>query len=111
MDKVFIFALILLLIDIPMVLFVMGPRYKEIGLGLKPRTSYAIGAYLIMILAWYLIKGDPMKAALTGFCIYGVYAFTLGCVYPAYNASLLLTEVIWGTVLYTVANYLTNKLG
>ena len=111
MDKIFIFALLILLIDIPMVVYVMGPRYQEIGLALKPRISYAICAYLIMILAWYLFNGDPLRGALTGFCIYGVYAFTLGAVYPAYNTTLLSTEVIWGTALYTLATYLTNNLG
>jgi uncharacterized membrane protein len=49
-----------------------------------------------------------------GFVVYAIYAFTLACILPGYTLSFALTEIIWGTFLFTLVTFLTkiitNKL-
>jgi uncharacterized membrane protein len=83
--------------------------YANIGLRLRS-PLYAFIAYIAMTLAWYLIKGDVKKGALVGLVVFGTYAFTLLAILPQYTLSMALTELAWGTFLYTAATFLTNKL-
>ena len=106
---VFVFGLILLLMDVPFISTVMARKYAGIGLRLQS-PLYAFIAYLAMTLAWYVIQGDVKKGALVGLVVFGTYAFTLLAVLPQYTLSIGLTEVIWGTFLYTMATFLTNKI-
>ena len=108
--QILTFATIVLLFDIPFITYVMKPMYQKIGLANNTKIIFALCAYILMILSWLLIKGDLFNAALAGLVIYGVYAFTLGAILPTYTLSMALTEIIWGTMLYTFATYIINKL-
>lgn len=105
-----IFAILLICIDIPFVNKFVLPKYKAIGLGLQPVMIYALCAYTVMICSWFLIQGGVFKAMLLGFIIYAIYAFTLACILPGYTLSFALTEIVWGTFLFTFVTFITNKL-
>jgi uncharacterized membrane protein len=106
---VFIFGALLLMLDVPFISTVMKSRYEELGMRLSS-PLYAFLAYLCMTLAWYLIKGDVKKGALVGFVVFGTYAFTLAAILPGYTKAVGLTEIVWGTILYTLATIGTNKV-
>jgi len=108
--SIFLFSLVVLLLDIPFILFFVAPQYKSIDLGLKINVVFALMAYVIMGLSWFLIDKDPTKAAFVGFVIYGVYAFTLAAILPTYHIATALTEVTWGTILFCLATIITNKI-
>jgi uncharacterized membrane protein len=108
--SIFLFSLIVLILDIPFITFFVGPQYKSIDLGLKINVVYALLAYIVMGLSWFLIDKNPMRAAFVGFVIYGVYAFTLAAILPSYSITTAFTEVIWGTFLFYLATIITNKI-
>ena len=111
MKDYILFGVILLLIDIPFIKYVMYKPYLELFKGtLDTNVWYALCAYLIMILSWYLIKGDIFKGALVGFCMYGVYVFTLAAIFPNFVKVVGFVEVLWGTFLFTLATYLTKTI-
>ena len=110
MKDLIVFGILLLVFDVPFISTVVAPRYKKIGLALSPKIMFAVIAYIIMAMSWYLIKGDISKAAMVGFVVYGVYAFTLLAVLPGYTLSTALIELIWGTLLFAHACYFTNKI-
>jgi uncharacterized membrane protein len=110
MNKIFIFGLLLLLLDLPFIKYVMQPRYKIMFPDIQTNLVYMLCAYALMILSWYLINGNVMLGALTGMIIYGVYAFTLLALFPKYTLSSALIEIIWGTLLFSSITFLTNKI-
>ena len=111
MDKsYFIFGTILLLLDIPFIVFVLKPKYNKINLALETNIIFAFIAYIIMINSWHLIKGDPLIAAEIGLAIYGTYVFTLAAILPSYKLNLVITELFWGVFLFVISTILTNKL-
>jgi uncharacterized membrane protein len=110
MYDIIIFGFVILLLDIPMLKYIIGPKYNKMGMGLEPVLVAALCAYTAMILSWFVIEGDMLKGALVGFAIYGTYAFTLLTILPSYDLSLGLTETLWGTFLFTVATFATKCL-
>ena len=110
MNKIILFSIILLLLDLPCIKYLIGPIYKSMGLATNIKPLYALCAYIVMILGWFLIKGDVGKAALLGLCIYGTYAFTLAAIMDNYKITLGLLETTWGVILYTLSTLLTNKI-
>ena len=106
---VFIFGALLLLLDVPFISTVMKSRYETLGMRVSS-PLFAILAYFAMTLAWFLIRGDVKKGALMGFVLFGMYAFTLSAVLPGYTKAIGLTEIVWGTILYTLATIGTNKV-
>ena len=106
---VFIFGALLLMLDIPFISTVMKSRYEALGMRLSS-PLYAFIAYLCMTLAWFLIQCDVKKGALTGFVVFGTYAFTLAAILPGYTSSVGFLELIWGTTLYTIATLGTNRI-
>jgi uncharacterized membrane protein len=110
MKELLIFAVLIVLMDIPFITKFVGPNYHSLGMALKPKIFYALCAYLIMISSWFIIQGDVIKGAFTGFSMYGVYAFTLLSILPGYTLSFGLMEIIWGTLLFTLATIGTNKI-
>ena len=106
-----VFGLIILLLDIPCIIFYMAPMYKSMGMASKLNIFSAILAYVAMILAWFLSGGDPYKGALAGFVIYGTYAYTLAAVLPQYKFfPAAVSEVTWGTFLFCLATIITKKI-
>ena len=117
MKNTLIFAGLITIIDIPWVKFVMFPQYKEVfDIKLKPEAAFM--AYLCMIICYPLIiskfktlKDQLMIAATTGFVIYGTYGFTLAAIYGKYPINLAIMETLWGTTLFTLTTFLTQKIG
>jgi uncharacterized membrane protein len=105
-----LFGIIILALDIPFITYIVAPNYKKLDMALNPNVIFALCAYIAMILGWYLIQGDLIKAALLGFVVYATYAFTLAAILPGYTLSMALTEVVWGTLLFTLATFITNKI-
>ena len=110
MKDIITFATTLLLLDIPFVYFIVASAYKKFIPNLNPKIVFAVLAYAFMIASWYLIQGSVAKGALTGFVIYGTYAFTVAAIFPGYPITLGLTEIVWGTLLFASATLVTNKL-
>lgn len=115
--RTFIFAIIITLIDIPWIRYVMFPQYKKV-FDIKMKPKAAIVAYICMIICHPLIiskfstlKEQLMIAATVGFVIYGTYGFTLAAIYDKYPINLAIMETLWGTTLFTIATFLTYKLG
>jgi hypothetical protein len=108
--EIIIFGIILLILDVPFITFVMKPIYNNLNLGKETVVIYALCAYIVMTMSWLLIKKDIVTAALTGFITYGTYAFTLAAILPGYTLLNALTELFWGTFLFTIATFLTNKI-
>ncbi len=88
---------------------VMSKRYEMLDLRLM-YPFYAFLAYMAMTLAWLLIQGDVKKGAITGFVLFGMYAFTLAAILPGYTTAVGPLEVAWGTLLFTLATIGTNFL-
>jgi uncharacterized membrane protein len=109
MKQIVIFGLLLLLLDIPFISMVMSKRYEMLNLRLM-YPFYAFLAYMTMMLAWLLIQGDVKKGALAGFVIFGTYAFTVSAILPGYTSAVGPLEVVWGTLLFTLATVGTNFL-
>jgi len=110
MNTLFLFGLIIILLDIPFITYVLGPKYHALNMALNPKIIYAVCAYIIMISSWFLIEGDVYKAFLTGLGVYGTYAFTLAAILPGYSLSFAMTEILWGTFLFIIATIITNKI-
>jgi uncharacterized membrane protein len=111
MKDIITFAITMLFLDLVSIKLIIGPAYKKFIPGLSVKMVFAVLAYATMISSWYLIKGSVAKAALTGFVIYGTYAFTLAAVFPGYPITLGLTEIAWGTSLFAICTIVSNYLG
>ena len=110
MNQYLIFGFWILLLDIPFI-STLKDKYKKLFFTTF-RIKYAMAAYAVMILSFYLIKNSNKKqmlinAAVLGLAIYGTYAFTLMAILPKYNMSLGSTEIIWGIVLFVLSTYMT----
>ena len=117
--RTLIFAAIITLIDLPWVNLLMIPKYKKLNVfNINIRSDAAILAYLCVIISYPLIiskfttlKEQLIVAASIGFISYGIYAFTLAAIYNKYPMNLAIIETLWGTTLFTIATFLTYKLG
>jgi len=115
-----LFGLIVLVIDVPWITYVMAPAYrsfyKKAGLSLNTRLIPAMVAYTIMMLSYYLLIGTGStqetlkRAASVGFVAYGIYAFTLLAILEHYPSWLAVMETLWGTVLFSIGAFITNRL-
>jgi uncharacterized membrane protein len=115
--RTLIFAAIITLIDLPWIRYVMFPQYKGV-FDIKMKPEAAIVAYMCMIICYPLIiskfstlKEQLITAATIGFVIYGTYGFTLAAIYNKYPMNLAIMETLWGTILFTIATFLTYKIG
>ena len=104
-----VFGTTLLALDIPFIMFFVAKQYELMGLSIQS-WMYPILAYVVMTLSWFIIQGDLLRGALTGFVIFGVYAFTLLSILPKYKLSMALTEIGWGTVLFTIATLVAKSV-
>lgn len=114
--KTIVFAVILLLIDIPWISTVMKPLYKNV-FTININKSAALIAYLVMVITYpFLIEPKQtlqqqlLNASILGLAIYGTYGFTLAAIYNKYPMKLALTETIWGISLFVMSTFLTNKI-
>ena len=117
MKNTLIFAAFITLIDIPWIRYVMFQQYKGV-FDIKMKPEAAVIAYTCMIITYPLIiskfstlKEQLMIAASIGCVIYGTYGFTLAAIYNKYPMNLAIMETLWGTTLFTIATFLTYKIG
>ena len=110
MNKLILFGIIILLLDIPFIKYIIAPNYYSLNIALNPKIIYAICAYIVMISSWFIIKGDIFKAFLVGLVIYGTYAFTLASILPGYTLTFAMSEILWGALLFPAATFITNNL-
>jgi uncharacterized membrane protein len=104
------FLLSLLILDAIAIKLWMQPLYQGAFGVSRVSLVYAALAYLAMASSWGLIRGDPKKAALAGFAIYGTYAFTLKALFPQYTVTMMASEVAWGVTLMTLATLISRGL-
>ena len=111
-----IFAIIMLIIDIPWITFVMSKLYKNV-FNIKI-NAYAAGiAYLCMIVTYPFIiskfndlENQLKVAVVLGLATFGTYGFTLAAIYNKYPISVAMAETIWGIVLYSITTYITYNI-
>ena len=121
--KTLIFGSIILVFDIPWILFYMKNQYKilfnKLKLPFRSNAVPAIIAYIIMILSYPLLINNQQnesrndlikKSASLGLVIYGTYGFTLSVFLPKYNLLFALKETLWGTLLFTIATIITYEI-
>lgn len=118
--KTIIFGLTILAIDIPWIIFYMKKQYvnlfKKLNISFNGSILSAVLAYSIMILSFPVLiynKNENImlkRAFFLGLIIYGTYGFTLGALLPGYNLSFAFKETVWGSLLYTLATFITIKL-
>ena len=109
MKDLILFAIIILLLDLPFVKYIVAPKYYKLNMALNTKLIYALCAYIVMISSWYLIDNDIIRGAFVGFLIYATYAFTLAAILPGYDLSFAMTEIIWGTILFTIATFIVKR--
>ena len=120
MKDTILFGIIMTIIDTFWIRLYMLPRYKlwfnEIGLKMSYNYISIFLAYFTMILVYPLfikntnIKKELINAALIGAIIFALYAFTVCGIFPKYNLNFAFTEVIWGTILYSLSTYIVRKI-
>ena len=109
-----IFGLILFLLDIPFLKYIKNKYINaSVNINNSINVIYVILAYIAMTISWKIINENenPIQTAtLIGFIIYAVYAFTILAIIPNYTLQLGITEILWGTILFSIATFLTNKI-
>jgi len=110
MNKIILFTIILILVDIPFIKLVIKNLYASMGFSKNMNIIYVALAYISMGLSWVFIKGDIFKAGLIGHIIFSTYAFTALAVIPGYVLKTGIVEIIWGPILFMLSTYLTNKI-
>lgn len=95
-----------------------APMVEQIQSGpLKPRYGYAIGAYVLLVLA-ILFVCIPLKTyyrtehnmsvpmsifwsyGITGFLIYAIYNFTNATIFQTYPMHIVFLDSLWGFVVF-----------
>jgi len=74
-----------------------------------------IGAYLIMLIAYYNLaynddKPDYFKGILLGLAIYGTYEFTNYATINKWHKSVMAIDIGWGICVSVLSLYITNLI-
>ena len=91
------------------------------GEKMEVRLASALGAYVVMVLAWvyfvyrpYLVHKNISTAvrtgAMLGFVIYGVFELTNFAIIKKWNMKFVLMDTIWGSLLYGLVTYFSLSL-
>lgn len=84
------------------------------GTPLKMRLPGAILCYILLIFGinYFIIqnKKSLKEAFLLGFVIYGVYEFTNYAIINNWELWAVITDTIWGGILFSLTTYFTYKL-
>ena len=91
------------------------------GEKMEVRMVSAIGAYVLMVIAWvyfiyrpYLVHksvGQAVKTgAILGFVIYGIFELTNFAIIKKWNMKFVLLDTFWGATLYALVSYFTLSL-
>jgi len=106
-------SLIILVIDIPWLLFQHSASQKMVagiqGSPLRFRLWSAIPVYLA--LGYLLLQQKSVQgAAIAGLCVYAVYEYTNYAIFDKYPLSFVIQDTLWGGVLFGLAYWLLRKL-
>lgn len=107
MSRLFTTSLLLLVIDLPWLLF-MGSSWQQTiravqsGESAYFRTWAAIPVYIALAYLLLLAK-SPEQAALIGLSTYAVFDFTNIAIFKQYPISMALLDSAWGAALFYIA--------
>ena len=91
------------------------------GEKMEVRMLSALGAYILMVLAWvyfvykpYLVHKSITQAvktsAMLGFVIYGIFELTNFAIIKKWSMKFVLLDTFWGAILYALVSYFTLSL-
>ena len=106
--------------------FVFLEYWKKMvtNIQLKPlwvNSSYIVPIYILLTLSIIVyvlpkirddnILFDSIKyGGLLGFIIYGIFDFTNLVTFENYSLNIALTDIAWGTFLFTIVTFLSKKI-
>lgn len=117
-------AIALLVLDLLWLRLYMTGQYTRMVSSIQSKPivlnkSAAIAAYCLMIfgLCWFVMKNidtdDKLKekakksflyGGLFGLMVYGIYNFTAAAVFTNWSSKILVMDIIWGIIVYSVAS-------
>lgn len=71
---------------------------------------YIIPDYILMTIALYTLAYSPLSAFILGLTIYGVFDFTFKTMFPEYPNKMLIMDMLWGGILFTIMFYIKELL-
>ena len=91
------------------------------GEKMEARLLSAVGAYVLMVLAWvyfvyrpYLVHKSIWNAvktgAMLGFVIYGIFELTNYAIIKKWDFKFVIMDTLWGAILYSLVSYFTLSL-
>jgi uncharacterized membrane protein len=132
--KYFIISIVIIFLDIAWISLNLTKYYKEIfkvqKAALNLRYEHAIIAYIIILFSILYIaipftsqsikinNGSKdisienkllyslMYGGALGFSVFGIYNFTSLAIYKDLDATIAITDTIWGTTLYTLSTFI-----
>jgi uncharacterized membrane protein len=132
--KYFIISIVIIFLDIAWISLNLTKYSKEVfkvqKAALNLRYEHAIIAYIIILFSILYIaipfteqsikinKGDKdisienkllyslMYGGALGFSVFGIYNFTSLAIYKDLDATIAITDTIWGTTLYTLSTFI-----
>jgi len=116
-------AFSLLILDFLWLRLYMTGQYNSMVLSIQskslvPNISAAIAAYCLMIfgLCWFVmrhidsdadkiekIRQSFLYGGLFGLMVYGIYNFTAAAVFKNWSYKILIMDIIWGVLVYSVS--------
>ena len=117
-SELLIFGLTLLILDFLWINYYIKNVYKKwfANNNIKMVLNYKsiILVYLIMILIYPIFiknnntKKEILNGFLIGFFIYSIYALTISSLFKNYTLNMVVSEILWGTMLYGLATISVN---
>ena len=88
--------------------------YKKIQnkpLSLKPLGAILCYIFMVFVLYYFILsqKKSVVDAFLLGLCIYGIYNTTSYAVLTDFPFSLVITDTLWGGILFASATFIYYK--
>ena len=91
------------------------------GEKLEVKMLSAIGAYIVMVIAWvyfvykpYLVHKNIWTAvktgAVLGFVIYGIFELTNHAIIKKWDFRFVVMDTVWGSILYALVSYFALSL-
>ena len=88
--------------------------YKKIQnqpLTLKPLGAVLCYMFMVFVLYYFILspKKSIMDAFILGLCIYGIYNTTSYAVLAEFPFRLVITDTLWGGILFAAATFIYYK--
>jgi len=108
-----IFPIVLLLLDL--IYLSLTGKYAKKAIGIKKINYLAmVICYIIILIGYYYFVALPRKTAeyafLLGVVIYGVYETTNWATLENWPIWLVVTDTLWGGVLFYLTTVISRKL-